>query len=107
MVSRRISSSDGFSTIVNAITRLQDQGYKAAEIAKKTGLDEGYIRNIATLLRQGEERLIAAVEKGYLPLRTACDIAKSSDDEIQKILMRAFDEDELLRARSHRRHNHW
>ena len=53
--------------LLSAVRTLEDRGYKTAEIARKTGLEQNYIVCILALLKGGEERLIGAVEKGWLP----------------------------------------
>lgn len=83
--------------LLTAVRVLEDRGYGPAEIARKTGLDAGYISCIMQLLRAGEERLIGAVEKGWLPLSLATDIAKAGPGEVQIAMMEAY-ETGLLRG---------
>ena len=71
--------------------------YSSVAIAEKTGLDVSYIHGILILLRAGEERLIAAVEKGWLPMTIATEIAKNDDADVQVALMEAY-EGGLLRG---------
>jgi ParB family chromosome partitioning protein len=63
--------------------------YGDQEIAAKIGVSSDYIRMISTLLENGEERLVAAVEAGILPLNMAIEIAKSSDEDVQQALTQA------------------
>ncbi len=56
------------------------------------------------LLKQGEHRLLRAVEKGQIPVSVAVTIASSNDDEVQRALAEAYESNdlrgkELLRAR--------
>ena len=81
--------------LLDAVRILADRGYSTAEIGEKTGLDSAYINCILHLLRQGEERLIAAVEKGWLSIALASQIARSGDAEIQTFLMQAYEEGTL------------
>lgn len=74
-----------------SIQILSDRGYTSAEIAEKTCLDSGYVTAILALLRRGEGRLIAAVEKGWLPIKIASDIARSTDSEIQLAMVEAYE----------------
>ncbi len=81
--------------LLNAVRVLADRGYTNTQIAKKTGLDQGYIHGILQLLRAGEERLIGAVEKGWLPLSLATEIAKSSEADVQIAMMEAYETGQL------------
>lgn len=87
-----------------SIQLLSDRGYTSQQIAEKTCLDAGYIYGILVLLRQGEERLIAAVENGWLSIKLAMDIARSSDTELQQAMIDAYEGgvlrgDQLMRVR--------
>lgn len=83
--------------LLTAIQILSERGYTSHQIAGKTCLDPGYIQGILMLLRQGEERLIAAVEKGWLSIKLAIDIARSKDSDVQQAMMDAY-ESGLLRG---------
>lgn len=90
--------------ILSAVRVLEDRGYGSAEIARKTGLDQGYISCILQLLKGGEERLIGAVEKGWLPISLAYDIAKAGEADIQIAMMEAYERgvlrgEQLLKVR--------
>src|SRR6202035_4608258 len=60
--------------LLQDIGTLRGRGYDDDEIAAKIGVSSDYIRMIGTLLEKGEERLIAAVEAGILPLNMAIEI---------------------------------
>lgn len=77
--------------LLMAIQILSERGYTCQQIAAKTCLDSGYIQGILVLLRQGEERLIAAVEKGWLSIKLAIDIARSKDSDVQQAMMDAYE----------------
>jgi ParB family chromosome partitioning protein len=77
--------------LLQSIQILSERGYTCQQIASKTCLDDGYIHGILLLLRQGEERLIAAVEKGWLSIKLAIDIARSKDSEIQQAMIDAYE----------------
>jgi ParB family chromosome partitioning protein len=83
--------------LLTAVRVLEDRGYSQKEIARKTGLDQGYISCILQLLKGGEERLIGAVEKGWLPISLATEIAKAGEADIQIAMMKAY-ESGLLRG---------
>jgi ParB family chromosome partitioning protein len=74
-----------------SIQLLSERGYTPRQIASKTCLDVAYIHGILLLLRQGEERLIAAVEKGWVSIAMATEIARSEDGEVQHAMMEAYE----------------
>lgn len=67
--------------ILTSIRQLFDKGYSPGEISTKTGLTPTYVSGILNLLKQGEERLLVAVERGAVPLNTALDIVGAGDDD--------------------------
>jgi ParB family chromosome partitioning protein len=81
--------------LLQDIGTLRGRGYNDHEIAAKIGVSSDYIRMIGTLLADGEERLVSAVEAGILPLNMAIEIAKSSDEEVQRALTQAYTEKKL------------
>ena len=90
--------------LLSSIQALSERGYSPRDIAEKTSLDVAYINGILMLLRQGEERLIAAVEKGWLPIKVATEIARANDSEIQQAMIDAYETgvlkgDQLIRVR--------
>lgn len=82
--------------LLAGIGRLQQQGYDKKVIAQKTGLCAEYVKNIMFLLKNGEERLIVAVECGRVPLNVAIDIVNAdSDDAVQVALQEAYESGKL------------
>lgn len=77
--------------LLNAVQVLSDRGYTNSQIGQKTGLDPNYIASILILLRGGEDRLIGAVEQGWLPLSIATEIARSSETDVQLAMMEAYE----------------
>ncbi|MBX6741514.1 MAG: ParB N-terminal domain-containing protein, partial [Acetobacteraceae bacterium] len=75
---RKHSNAD----LLGAVRALEQRGYNPQQIAKKTGLDATYVRGILHLLKEGEERLIGAVEKGWLPMTLAVKISGAGDSEV-------------------------
>ncbi|QTN21791.1 ParB/RepB/Spo0J family partition protein [Rhizobacter sp. AJA081-3] len=75
------------------IEQLRDKGYKAKDIAAKTGLTFTYVQGILMLLERGEQRLIVAVERGEIPLNAAIAIVGAGDDDkaIQSALQEAYE----------------
>lgn len=84
--------------LVQDIARMKKRGYTAAQIAKKTDLTEHYVRAVVRLLQNGEIRLITAMEKGVVPLSIAMLIAEENDQEVQKALREAY-QNNTLRGR--------
>jgi len=81
--------------LLQDIGTLRGRGYNDHEIAAKIGVSSDYIRMIGTLFEKGEERLVAAVEAGILPINIAIEIAKSSDEDVQHALTQAYAEKKL------------
>lgn len=77
--------------LLYSIQVLSERGYTTKQISIKTSLDPTYINGILVLLRQGEERLISAVEKGWLPLNVATSVARASDTEVQVAMVTAYE----------------
>lgn len=79
--------------ILAGIKQLCDKDYKPKEIAAKTGLTMQYVVGILTLLQQGEERLLVAVETGRVPLNAALAIVGAGDDDkaMQAALQEAYE----------------
>ena len=53
--------------LLDGLRLLAARGDTPALIARKTGLDARWVRDVVHLLKTGEERLIAAVEAGGCP----------------------------------------
>ncbi|GJQ29595.1 MAG: chromosome partitioning protein ParB [Phycisphaerae bacterium] len=90
--------------LLREIGTLKDKGFTFQEIADKTDLHPSYVKGILRLLKQGEHRLLRAVEKGQIPISVAVTIASSDDDEVQRALSEAYESNDLrgkqlLRAR--------
>ena len=83
--------------LVREVRSQKERGCTAEEIARKLDLECSYIHGILHLLEHGEGRLVQAVERGRIPLTTAIRIANSKDEEIQRVLCEAY-EDNTLRG---------
>ena len=83
--------------LLSGIQRLREMGYDKKVIANKTGLPIEYVGGILTLLRNGEERLLIAVESGRIPLTAALDIvgAGNEDKAMQVALQGAYESGKL------------
>lgn len=77
--------------LLNAVRVLEDRGYSIQQIAAKTSLDPSYIYCILHLLKEGEVRLIDAVESGWLSIDLASTISKLGDAEVQQAMMSAYE----------------
>jgi len=74
---------------------MKEQGHGHADIARKTGLGEDYVKDILNMLRNGEERLLEAVLHGKIPVTIAVGISGATDDEAQRLLMEAYERKEM------------
>lgn len=83
--------------LLTAIEMLRDHGYDKKVIASKTGLSVERVQGILVLLEHGEERLLAAVEKGKIPLSAALTIVSGGRDDkaIQQALQEAYESGQL------------
>ncbi|WP_422416978.1 plasmid partitioning protein RepB C-terminal domain-containing protein [Pseudomonas sp. GZD-222] len=77
--------------LMNEVGRLRERGYSDTEIAERIGVTASWVNMIVGLLKRGEEKLLAAVETGLIPLSMATDIARSSEAEIQNLLEDAYE----------------
>jgi ParB family transcriptional regulator, chromosome partitioning protein len=73
------------------IGNLARRGYGDAEIADKIGCSRSWVNHVVTLLERGEQRLVAAVEAGLIPVAMATEIAQAESEEAQTILMEAYE----------------
>jgi ParB family chromosome partitioning protein len=76
--------------MLREVGSLKEKGYSYAEIAQKTDMHVSYVKGIVRLLKQGETRLIEAVEWGQIPIHIAVTIATSDDQEVQRALTDAY-----------------
>ncbi len=83
--------------LLAGIEQLRDQGYDKKAIAEKTGLTPEYVQGILILLKNGEERLLVAVERGRIPLNAALAIVGAGDDDkaVQAALQDAYETGKL------------
>jgi ParB family chromosome partitioning protein len=84
--------------LLQDIGELRKRGYSDEDIATKTGLSYVYVHSIRHLLDEGEERLLAAVETGQIPISVAIDIAEADEEGVQEALAQAYQEG-LLRGK--------
>jgi ParB family chromosome partitioning protein len=77
--------------LLRDIGELRKRGYSDREIATKTGLTQTYVQSIGHLLKEGETRLIVAVETGRIPLNVALEIAEVDLAGAQEALAKAYE----------------
>jgi len=81
--------------LAQQIEMMRKRGIKDAEIARITGMSVSYIYDICRLLRNGERRLLQAVEWGHIPISVAVTIASADDVAIQRLLTEAYENNKL------------
>jgi ParB family chromosome partitioning protein len=81
--------------LMREIGELRKRGYSDRRIADKIGVSVEYVSMIAGLLENGEERLVAAVETGMMPLNLAIQISRTDDEGAQRALTEAYTEKKL------------
>ena len=91
-VARKRPSSREF---LNEIRAMKSGGQDEAQIAAKLGMGREYVAGVLILLERGEDKLVAQVERGTLPLSVAVKIATTSGDHVQRALSEAYTSGEL------------
>jgi ParB family chromosome partitioning protein len=81
--------------LIHEVGSLRKRGYDDAEVAAKIGVSTSWVNMIVQLLTRGEERLVAAVEAGLIPISLAVDIARADTVEVQKVLTDAYEQGKL------------
>jgi ParB family chromosome partitioning protein len=81
--------------LIRGIAELEQRGYAPAQIAVKVGVSDTYVRELLRLHAKGEEMLLAAVERGDLPITVAVEIAAAKDGDLKRCLAEAFERGEL------------
>jgi ParB family transcriptional regulator, chromosome partitioning protein len=84
--------------LLREINSMRNRGFSTTDIAKKIDVHKTYVAAITFLLKNGEERLLSAVDKGRVPLSVAMQIASTDEEGIQKALLQAYEE-KTLRGR--------
>lgn len=78
--------------LMQEIGSLRARGYTDAEVADRVGVTSSWVNMVGTLIDKGEERLVAAVESGLIPISLAVDIARATDGDVQRVLTDAYAE---------------
>lgn len=84
--------------LLQIIKNMKNQGMTDGEIAEITGYTSHWVNSISMLLDKGENSLLAAVEKGTLPLYLAVEFARCDSIETQNILAEAY-EKKIIKSR--------
>ncbi|WP_406736137.1 plasmid partitioning protein RepB C-terminal domain-containing protein [Thioclava sp. GXIMD4215] len=81
--------------LMNEIGALRQRGMSEAVIAAKIGCAPSWVHLVCAMLAKGEDRLVAAVETGLIPVTLAAEIAQAEGDNVQNLLMDAYAEGHL------------
>ncbi|MFC1482541.1 ParB/RepB/Spo0J family partition protein, partial [Myxococcota bacterium] len=73
------------------VVAMKERGDSNVEIARKTGLSDAYVAGLLNLWREGEHRLLNAVEKGRIPISVAVMIAGAEGKAVQRALTKAYE----------------
>jgi ParB family transcriptional regulator, chromosome partitioning protein len=84
--------------LLQDIRGMEERGYSASEIARRTGLTPEYVYGVSRLIERGEQRLLRSVESGMIPLSVAVEISESPEHEVQAALSSAYERG-LLKGR--------
>jgi ParB family chromosome partitioning protein len=77
--------------LMRQIGALRERGYSVTEIAAKTDFSDEYVSAICFLLDNGEERLLAGIERGLIPTSVAMEIVRARDGDMQEALAEAYE----------------
>ena len=83
----------GTMDFARELKRLHDEGWTFEALSRVAVRSVSYIRQYIKLVEQGEERLIIGVERGVFPISFAVLVARSQSEDVQNLLMDAFDQD--------------
>ncbi len=78
--------------LMREVGRLRERGSTDHEIAEKIGVTVDWAHLVVKLLEKGEDKLLAAVETGALPLSMAIEISRSNQPEVQDLLTNAYEQ---------------
>ncbi|MGO8925920.1 MAG: ParB N-terminal domain-containing protein [Limisphaerales bacterium] len=81
--------------LMNEIERLKELGYTNVEIGEKLDIAGSTVGGYLALKQAGEERLLDAAVRGSIPLSIAMEIAKADTPEMQRELLKAYEDKQL------------
>lgn len=79
----------------NRIKEMKAEGLTDREISTVTGFSYGWISSITMLIDKAENKLLAAVESGKIPISLAVEIAKTDYQGAQELFVQAFEKGEI------------
>ncbi len=79
----------------NRIKEMKAEGLTDKEISTVTGFSYGWISSITMLIDKAENKLLAAVESGKIPISLAVEIAKTDYQGAQELFVQAFEKGEI------------
>lgn len=79
----------------NRIKEMKTEGLTDKEISTVTGFSYGWISSITMLIDKAENKLLAAVESGKIPISLAVEIAKTDYQGAQELFVQAFEKGEI------------
>lgn len=81
--------------LLHDVGTLRKRGYTDRRIAEKIGCTPEWVAMIGGLIERGEDRLLAAVETGVIPVSVAVEIARADEKDVQAPLAQAYAEKKL------------
>ncbi|GAC89036.1 chromosome partitioning nuclease protein ParB [Gluconobacter thailandicus F149-1 = NBRC 100600] len=81
--------------LMREVGALRSRGYSDTAIGTKIGVGASWVNMVASLLDRGEERLLAAVETGLIPITLAMEISRAETEEAQNLLLDAYETGKL------------
>ncbi|NPC90429.1 ParB N-terminal domain-containing protein [Gluconacetobacter entanii] len=81
--------------LMREVGALRSRGYNDMAIGTKIGVGASWVSMVASLLDRGEERLLAAVETGLIPITLAMEISRAETEEAQNLLLDAYETGKL------------
>lgn len=77
------------------VGELRKRGHTESAISERIGVSTTWVNLVLNLISRGEERLLAAVETGLIPITLAIKISRAESDEAQRILLEAYEKGDL------------
>lgn len=84
--------------LILEIERLKAEGYSNVAIGKKLDMSDTVVSGYLVLNKAGEARLMEAAIKGVVPVGVAVEIAKANTPELQRELLKAYENKQLNHA---------
>lgn len=84
------------------VKRMKDCGLNLLRISQIVGRSEKDVADYIRLVEMGEEQLVAGVEQGLFSISFALAVAKAAGENVQQVLMDAFDSGVIDSTNVHR-----